>query len=122
MICRVGNADVGPGERRVLGEQCGGRALLRGCPDGLWTARVDPRLFAAVQSKRERRYDGASIFDLLRFVRNCSAEHGHFRELPAELRAWVDSPGVGGMASYVLRAFPALCLVAARFEGTVLAR
>ena len=52
---------------------------------------------------------------LLRFVRNSSASHGHFGEFPAALRARLEAQP-GGLAGLVLRRFPCLLLAAWRTE------
>ena len=58
---------------------------------------------------------------LLRFVRNSSASHGHFGEFPAALRARLEAQA-GGLAGLVLRRFPGLALAAWRAQQELDAR
>ena len=52
--------------------------------------------------------------DVLRLIRNASAEFGHYTEFPAALRTRIEAGG--GLARLVLDRFPELVVAASRME------
>ena len=63
---------------------------------------------------RNSGYNPALVSDVLRLIRNTSAEFGHYAELPAALRTRIEAGG--GLARLVLDRFPGLVVAASRME------
>lgn len=80
-----------------------------------WDAALDPGLLSNLG--RYRRYNFASLRDLLRVIRN---KHSHFRELPPELQQRV-GPLPGGFLAYFTSRFPQLLLCCYYFAARWLA-
>ena len=73
-------------------------------------------VYAATCKGGEYAYDTRLVAQLLRFVRNSSASHGHYGEFPAALRARVEARP-GGLSQLVLDRFgPGLVLAAWRTQ------
>jgi len=88
----------------------------RGAARPPWTARLDPALLAPPATLRgppRRLYDGRSLRDLLRLVRNKAA---HFAELAPAVQARVGAPPSAYVAHFTDR-FPGLLLACYAFAG-----
>ena len=104
-------------DRVELEDRMSDRSLLRAfetrakssiaCDD--WTKKLDAALLENLG--RYREYDGTSLRDLLRVIRN---KANHYRELPPKLQRTLGSYP-DGLWRYVSIRFPALLLGGARF-------